>query len=148
MSGSEESPSLVYSGSLRKIAAFVGLLLLFAWACSAKHGVDDSWNRLSWGLALVTVIVALVLVIQAIRGLPRLTLSRGGFEISVGLTSKKYGWSECGDFVVKDFFGPTTIVFVRKGFGSEGALLNLYSASSREISESLNAWCERYSHGA
>ena len=93
--------------------------------------------------SLIFLGFALFFVAQIIRSLPTLRLTEKGFELSTGLGSKQYLWSECYDCHVAQPF----IRFRRRGYG-EGAILNQFLGTTSDICEALVAWQARRKHDA
>jgi hypothetical protein len=120
------------------------LVLVLCWTVVGRHQEDIPSQRLTWMLAGAGTVVVLVFLIQAFRGMPQLTLSREDFTTRLGFSSKQYPWSEYYGFSIQRTSGVDMIRFLRKGWGTDYGIMNLYVASSEEICETLLESSERY----
>lgn len=129
-------------GSRRKNAYLaIGLAAL-----SLVFGIGSVQTSSFWNAALAALMatVALVVVYQAIRRLPTLTLDSEGFEVASHIATSKYKWADCSDFHARGHtrFGSTMIGFTR--YGSDASIFNQFEASTEEICELLSKWEARY----
>jgi hypothetical protein len=147
MNGSAEGPMQVFPGSRAKVLSIAAVSLSFCFALGSKHFADVPLQRVTWFISGLGALLALILSIFALLGLPRLTLLREGFAMKSGLSSRVFPWSEYYGFSIGAHFGLGTITFLRRGYGSDNTILNLYAASTEDICKALSVWSERYGGG-
>jgi hypothetical protein len=135
---------LIYRGSRPKTLGSAVLLLLLG-VLSLTRNEEDPLNQKFWyALAAFLLIVAVVTAVLALRGMPRLTLTREGFEMASGLGTRMFPWSECYAFSAKMFFLQLSgVSFFRKGFSGEQAILNLYDVPTEELCSTLRSWSQK-----
>lgn len=138
---------VIYLPSGRRVALLIAFLLLMSWICFKQ---SNTYNETAHRLALcgsgLFVLLAMLFLIQFIRGLSTFTLTESGFILNTGLSKDLRPWSSYYSFTVGHSFGPLeSIKFIRKDTGADGAILNVSDVPAHVICEKLNEWQERYS---
>jgi hypothetical protein len=142
------SDGQVFQSSRWKNVAVVGFLLFMIGAALVRAEREPDTSGWFWFGAATAALLSVFFAIQAIRGLPTLTLTNQGIELITGFGNKSYSWSDVEGFApegncVRIWFSPT----YRAG-PKEGVFTNQYVASTDEIYQALSAWRKKYGHDA
>jgi hypothetical protein len=131
---------------------FLGFLWLLTAANHLRSVRDGAAPDLDQILIVVAALVSGFFVIQIVRGRPRLTISREGFEVFTGLSNKKLTWPDCEGYGIEDH-GVFSFIVVAysasyRGAGHRFLIMNLYDATSAEIYRTLCLWHKRHANCA
>ena len=149
MSASAPIPQNVYVAHRGKLICAVAILMFISWASATGRSIDPVARRLSIAAAIVVLVLALCIAYMALRRLPRLHLHQAGFTLHSGLGERSYAWTDVYDFHVRNvFIGVDSIVFRRRGYGKELAILSLFSAPTGVIVDALEKGTQSGSHAA
>lgn len=137
----------VFAGSRHRNVVAAVLLGLIASIAVSRDPIDAFSVRLTLAASAFFACASLFCIYAAVRRLPRLTLSKDGFELSTGLVRRHFRWTDWHGFEVGEFVGPNVIKLYRTDTGGDGAILNLFEAPTVEICDALLKWRERSQHG-
>ncbi len=136
----------VFHSSRWKGVALIGFLWLMVAAALIKAERQADTSGFYWFAAATAAFLAVFFTIQAIRGLPRLTLTNRGVELITASGTKTYSWSDFEGFApegncVRIWFSLTYYAGPK-----EGMIINQYVATTDEIYRALSTWRKKYGH--
>jgi hypothetical protein len=148
--------SRVFGPSRPKVALLVGVLVGVGAACYFFR--NRNGPQFALALSGLFTVVAIGMVISAVRGYPRLTLDAQGVEFATLLNSTRYRWSDFHEFKVARMLGWRSITLkfsqsyvdwriarsVSRGMvGFEGFFPGVFSVSINEVYTAMRAFQRR-----
>jgi hypothetical protein len=138
----------VFHSSRWKNVALVGFLLILVGAALVRAEREPDTSGWYWFGAAIAALLSVFFAIQAVRGLPTLTLTNQGVELITGFGNKTYYWSDFEGFASEGNCIRIWFSLTYRAGPKEGIFTNQYVATTDEIYQALTAWRKKFGQHA